>query len=733
MNSINIHKRFPFFRQLDQMDCGPTCIRMLAAHYGKTYSINYLRQRSYYSRNGVSFKGIIDAAEKIGFRTLSVKLPFQQLFSDKPSFFDLPLPCILHWDQKHFVVAYKTNKKNIYIADPAMGKLKLDYSTFQKFWTNQDGEGVAMLLEPTPDFYTQEEEVLDKTNFTYLFKYLIPHRRLLLQFCVGLLLISTFQLIFPFLTQSIVDVGIKNQNIGFVNLILLAQIMLFIGQISVEFIQNWILLHIGTRLNVSLISDFLMKLMYLPIGFFDTKKIGDLIQRIDDHTRIEQFLTGDILGTLFSMLNFIIFGIVLIYFNVPIFLVFLVSSIFYIFWIFFFLKKRREVDYQRFQALSNNQGVLIELVQGMQEIKLQNSERKRRRHWTFIQAKLFRANIKSLSISQYQDAGANFINKFKDILISYIAAKAVINGQMTLGMMLAIQYIVGQLNAPLQSVVQFIRSGQDAQISIERLGEIHQQENEQEATNQLQQIPQQGNIHIQNLSFQYNPMSSLVLQNIDLIIPRGKVTAIVGTSGSGKTTLMKLLLGFYEPTVGNIQIASTPFWQLDRSVWRSRCGAVMQDGYIFSDTIANNIAESDEYVDHQKLLHAVNSANIQGFIESLPLSYNTMIGANGVGLSQGQRQRLLIARAIYKNPDFLFFDEATNALDAKNERIIISNLNQVYTGKTVIVIAHRLSTVKNADQIVVLEQGKLVECGTHEQLTAIQGTYYKLVKDQLEL
>ena len=723
---------FPYYHQLDQMDCGPTCVRMIAAHYGKTFSIQYLRKKSYYSRNGVSFKGIIDAAEQIGFRALSVKLPFQSVLNDKPSFFDLPLPCILHWDQRHFVVAYKSNKKHIYIADPAMGKLKLDYNSFKKLWLNNDNEGVALLLEPTPEFYTQEE-VIDKTNFSYLFKYLIPHRRLLVQFCVGLLLISGFQLIFPFLTQSIVDVGIKNQNIGFVNLILIAQIMLFLGQISIEFIQNWILLHISTRLNVSLISDFLVKLMRLSIGFFDTKKIGDLIQRIDDHTRIEEFLTGNILSTLFSILNFVVFGIVLIYFNVSIFLVFFISSFLYIFWIFFFLKKRREIDYQRFQALSNNQSALIELVQGMQEIKLQNSEQKRRRNWTFIQAKLFRANIKSLSISQYQDAGANFINKFKDILISFIAAKAVINGQMTLGMMLAIQYIVGQLNAPLQSMIHFIRSAQDAKISIERLGEIHQQDNEQGSQVQLQDTPDEGDIQLQNLSFQYNPLAPLVLQNINLIIPKGKVTAIVGTSGSGKTTLMKLLLGFYAPTSGNIKIGSTPFQQVDNSLWRTKCGAVMQDGFIFSDTIANNISESDEYVDYQKLNHAVSSANIQSFIESLPLSYNTMIGGNGVGLSQGQKQRLLIARAIYKDPDFLFFDEATNALDAKNERIIVDNLNNIYTGKTVLVIAHRLSTVKNADQIVVLEQGKLVECGSHEELTALQGAYYKLVKDQLEL
>lgn len=730
---LSIRKSFPFYAQLDQMDCGPTCIKMISAFYGRKYSIGYLRDKSYFSKNGVSFKGLMDAAEQIGLRSLSVKIPFKKSMGSSPNFFDLPFPSILFWEQKHFVIVHKATKKYIHIADPAIGKLKLDHESFQKYWLNNDEKGVALILEPTPEFYNNEEEIINKTQFTYLLKYLIPYKRLLFQFCLGLLLISSFQLIFPFLTQSIVDVGIKNQNLTFINIILMAQIMLFVGQISVEFIQNWILLHVSTRLNVSLVSDFLSKLMRLSIGFFDTKKIGDLIQRIEDHTRIEDFLTGDILNTLFSLLNFIIFGIILIYFNTSIFLVFLGASFLYLGWIFFFLKKRRDVDYQRFRALSKNQGAIIELIQGMQEIKLQNSERKRRRHWTFIQAKLFKANIKSLSISQYQDSGAKFINQLKDIIISFIAAKSVINGHMTLGTMLAVQYIVGQLNAPLQRVVQFIRAGQDAKISLERLGEIHHHENEQDLQYMSTEIPEKGDIKIENLSFQYNPTSPVVLEDINLVIPRGKVTAIVGTSGSGKTTLMKLLLGFYNPVKGRIQIGITPFDQLDKTVWRGNCGAVMQDGYIFSDTIANNIAESDESVDTEKLIHAVETANIRAFIESLPVAYNTLIGPNGVGLSRGQKQRLLIARAIYKQPDFFFFDEATNSLDAKNEKVIVNNLDQVYKSKTVIVIAHRLSTVKNADQIVVLDNGVITERGNHQELTALKGAYYKLVKDQLEL
>ncbi|MEO0900159.1 MAG: peptidase domain-containing ABC transporter [Bacteroidota bacterium] len=727
-------KKFPFYRQLDQMDCGPTCLRMIAKYHGKQFSLQYLREKSYYTRNGVSLQGIMEAAEHIGYRTLPVKLPFSPNGSSAPHLLEAPFPCILHWNQEHFVVAFKAKNNHIHIADPAEGIFKLDYETFQKAWISDDEKGIALLLEPTPDFYTQEDEKLDKSNFRYLFKYLLPHKSLLAQFALGLLLISLFQLIFPFLTQSIVDVGIKNQNIGFIYLILIAQLMIFLGQISVNFIQNWLLLHVSTRINISLISDFLIKLMRLPIGFFDTKMVGDLLQRISDHSRIEAFLTGSTLRTLFSFLNLLVLGAILFFYNFYIFSVFLISSFFYIVWIFFFLKKRKEVDYQRFQELSRNQNTLIELIEGMQEIKLQNSELKRRKKWTHIQARLFRANIRSLAISQYQDAGANSINQLKDIIISFIAAKAVIDGQMTLGMMVAVQYIIGQLNGPLQNMIQFIRSGQDAQISLERLGEIHNREDEHKNQDNLQDaIPANADIHIHNLFFRYNPMDAFVLKDVNLTIPKGKITAIVGTSGSGKTTLVKLLLGFYEPTMGQIRLGNHPLDQFDKSQWRSKCGSVMQDGYIFSDSIANNISESDDQVDPIKLRKAVKTANIQDFIENLPISYNTMIGARGNGISQGQRQRVLIARAVYKNPDFLFFDEATNSLDAKNERIIVENLNHFFEGKTVVIVAHRLSTVKHADQIIVLDQGEKIEMGTHQELVSAKGAYYKLVKDQLEL
>ena len=552
---------------------------------------------------------------------------------------------------------------------------------------------------------------------------------------VGLLLGSLLQLIFPFLTQAIVDIGIANQNISFVKLILIAQFMLFFSQITVGLIQGWILLHIGTRVNISLISDFLFKLMKLPIAYFDSKMTGDLLQRIVDHKRIETFLTTSSLTALFSFFNLIIFGGVLAIYNFKIFITFLIGSVCYLLWIFLFMKKREKVDYRIFEELSENQSKLIELIQGMQEIKLQNSERKRRWEWTEIQARLFKANVRSLEITQYQDTGAGFINQAKDILISFFAAMAVIEGSMTLGAMLAISYIVGQLNAPLTQMINFIRSAQDARISLERLGEIHNLEDEEPKNLQpIELINDTQDILIEDVSFQYNKLSDFVLQNINLEIPKGKITAIVGTSGSGKTTLVKLMLGFYEPTRGNVRVGGFLVKNFRKKMWREKCGAVMQDGYIFSDTIANNIAESgDGTVDKAKLLHAVQVAHIQEFIEKLPLGYNTMIGAKGNGISQGQRQRILIARAVYKDPEYLFFDEATNALDTKNERTITENLDKFYEGRTVVVVAHRLSTVRNADQIVVFEKGKIIEKGNHESLIEKKGAYFNLIKNQLEL
>lgn len=727
-------KKFPYYRQLDAMDCGPTCLRMIADHYGRKYTLQYLREHSYLDREGVSLRGIIEAAETIGMSTMAIKLPFEGESEEEPGLLDAPLPLVAHWKQNHFVVVYKIDKKHVWVADPAFGKTKFTVAAFRKHWESDKQKGIALLLEPTPAFYEEEGEKVRVDGFWYLLRYLRPYRPLILQLVLALLLGSFFQLLFPFLTEAIVDIGIETQDIDFIYLVLMAQLMLFLGQITVNIIQSWILLHIGTRINISLISDFLIKLMRLPIGFFDQKMIGDLLQRIADQRRIEYFLTTSTLSVLFSLFNLIIFGFVLWWYNTVIFLIFLGSSILYLVWIMGWLRKRAEVDHFRFREQSENQSAIIELIQGMQEIKLQRSERKHRWNWMNIQARLFRVNMRSLRITQWQDTGANFISQIKDIFITFYVATLVIEGTMTLGMMLAVQYIIGQLNGPLVQFVNFIRTAQDARISLERLGEI-QNMDEEEMSGRLDtdMLPENGNINIEEVSFQYNKLSDFALKDINLQIPKGKVTAIVGTSGSGKTTLVKLLLGFYKPTKGTIKIGGIHLDNISKGIWRESCGAVMQDGFIFSETIARNVAESDDTVDKAKLLKAVKTANIQEFVESLPLGYNTKVGLRGNGLSQGQRQRLLISRAVYKDPSYLFFDEATNALDAQNEKVIMENMEQFFSGRTVIVVAHRLSTVKNADQIIVLEKGALVEKGTHQSLVEKKGYYYTLVKNQLEL
>jgi ATP-binding cassette, subfamily B, bacterial len=724
---------FPFYKQRDAMDCGPTCLMMVAAFYGKYYPLPYLRQHCYISRDGVSALGIMEGAEAIGLKPLTVKVTYDQNLDDG-CLMNAPLPCVAHWNQNHFIVVHKVTRTHVWIADPGAGKFKLPRKDFEKSWLSDTNQGVLILFETTPDFFKADKATPQSSlGFASLLTYLHPYRNLIVQLVIGMLLGSVFQLIAPFLTQSIVDIGIENQNIGFIYLILVGQIVLFISQLAVGF---RILLHIGTRINVAMVSDFLIKLMRLRISYFDTKMAGDLMQRIGDQTRIETFLTQSMLNIVFAFINFIVFSVVLMLYNVTIFLIFVGIAVCYITWITLFLKKRKEIDYIRFQQASDNQNSLIELIQGMPEIKLQGSERKRRQLWAGIQAKLFNTSLKSLNLGQWQDAGAGFFTQTQNLLITVIAAKAVIDGSMTLGMMMATQYIVGQLNAPLHQFIAFIRAAQDAKISMERLNEIHQELDEDDGLQDalgLETMQMPMPFHIENLSFRYNPLQDDVLKNITLTIPQGKVTAIVGTSGSGKTTLVKLLLGMHTPTQGSIKVGNLNMKHMTPNAWRKHCGAVMQDGYIFSQTIAENIAESGEILDRAKLLNAVQVANIQEFIETLPMGYNTMIGARGNGISQGQRQRLLIARAVYKNPDFLFFDEATNALDANNERIIVENLAQFFQNRTVVVVAHRLSTVKNADQIVVLEKGEMVEVGTHAELVTKRGAYFNLVKNQLEL
>jgi ATP-binding cassette subfamily B protein len=716
------------------MDCGPACLKMVANHYGLRPSLQKLRELCHISRDGVSLAGLADAAEKIGFRALAVKIKYDSN-GEIPGLVELPLPGIVHWNQNHFVVVYKISRRYVWVADPAHGKVRLTRSQFMASWCSDGDEGIALGLEPTPNM-SQHGAPYQSTTLSWsgLLSYVTPYRRLILQFLVGILVGLAFQVVFPFLSQSLIDVGVQQNNLSFVTIILIAQLVLFTSQTAVQFIQSWIILHIGKRVNVHLVSDFLMHLMRLPLGYFDSKNVGDLMQRIGDNSRVESFLTGGVLNIVFSFLTLIVFSVILAMYNLTIFFVFLLFSLLYLGWVMLFLKKRADLDYISFKQMSDNQGSLYEMIYGMQEIKLQGSERKRRWHWMDIQAQLFSVQSRSLALRQYQDFGAVFFTRSKDIIISFLSARAVIAGDITLGTMFAIQYIVGQLNAPFDQFIQFIRSAQDARLSLNRMGEITDVSPEEDPNVQaITDIPKEADIKIADLSYKYNALSPLVLQNIEINIPAGKVTAIVGASGSGKTTLLKLLLGFYPPTSGTIHIGHIPLVAIQKSAWRGLCGTVMQDGYIFSDTIGANIAESSETVQFDRLDHALHVANIQDFVYGMPLSYNTMIGAKGNGVSQGQRQRILIARAVYKNPEYLFFDEATNSLDATNERTIMDNLNEFFQNKTVVVVAHRLSTVKNADQIIVLDQGKVVEQGTHRDLVEQRGAYWTLVQNQLDL
>lgn len=696
-------KKFPHYKQHDQMDCGPTCLRMVAKYYGRNYTLQKLRDLCQISREGVSLLGISEAAENIGFRSLGAKLTVEQLE-------EAQLPCVLHWRQNHFVVLYKVKRGNYYIADPAKGLLVYSTAEFIQNWlaSRELNDGISLLISPTPAFYEQEGEKANTVSWSFLLRYLTTYRQLILQLIFGLGIGSMLQLITPFLTQSVVDIGINTRNLNFIYVILIAQVMLFLGSTSVDFIRSWILLHISTRINVSILTDFLIKLMRLPMSFFDAKMTGDIMQRMSDQSRIQSFLTGSTLNIIFSLFNFVIFAFVLAYYNTSIFFVFAVSSVLYTGWILMFLKTRRDLDFKRFDLSSKNQSAIVQLIGGMQEIKLNNCEQQKRWDWEHIQASLFRFSVKGLALGQYQQAGSFFINQGKNIIITFLSAKAVIEGHITLGGMMAVQYIVGQLNSPVEQFLGFIQSFQDARISLERLNEIHQMEDEEPADQHYQpDLPFDKSITIRNLTFRYpGAGNDPVLENIDLHIPEGKTTAIVGMSGSGKTTILKLLLRFYRWEKGEIEVGDSKLKQISIKSWRKSCGTVMQDGFIFSDTITNNIAVGEETPDKKRLHHAVKVANIQEFVENLPNGFNTKIGAEGNGISQGQRQRVLIARAVYKNPDYMFFDEATNALDANNERVIMNNLQEFFRGRTVVIVAHRLSTVSNADNIIMLHKGK---------------------------
>ena len=714
------------------MQCGLACMAMICYHWGQEYSVKFLNKFCTASKDGVSFKGLSDLSDTLGLHCISGKVSIQELR-------ECPLPAILHWNQNHFIVLYKIKNNKFYIADPSKGKLVHNETEFSQHFisltSDNKEKGLAMFFEPTEKFgVIKDDTINNERNFKFLSKYIFKHKLYFIQIILGMIFACCMQLLFPFLTQSIVDTGIHTKNIGLIWLILIGELTIVIGRTITDVIRNWLLLHISMRINISIVSDFFIKLLKLPMAFFDTKLMGDIFQRISDHDRIQKFLTSQILKISFAVLSFFIFGIVLCYYNITVFLIFLIGSFLYATWITLFLRKRRKIDYNLFEQQAANQNRTYQFITGIQEIKLQNCEIRRRLEWEDTQADLFKVQMDSLKLQLQQESGGIFINEIKNIVITVITATCVISGDISLGMMLAVQYIIGQLNSPIEQVVAFIYSLQDVKISLERINEIHNAENEDNhIKNNITNLSDKT-ITIKNLSFSYDPHAiTKTLDNITLNIPSGKITAIVGSSGSGKTTLIKLILGYYSNISGSILIQNQDIRNINLKDWRSHCGVVMQDGVIFSESIARNIAVEDGDIDYTRLEYAAQIANIHDYIMSLPLKYNTQIGRDGMGLSQGQKQRILIARAVYKNPDFIFLDEATNALDAKNEKIIVENLNKFYSGKTVVVVAHRLSTVKNADQIIVIDEGKVVESGEHYSLIAQKGKYYNLIHNQLEL
>ncbi len=723
---------FKVYRQLDSMDCGPACLKMILNYHGKQISSSKIKEDTQLGKLGTSLLDLSEAAERYGYHTMSAKVSFKELR-------DLPLPCILHWNQNHFVVLTSIKKTTIKIADPASGLISYSQNEFLHNWVgaleNDIQKGIVLIMIPTPGFYEEEYDKEQSRSSIFVREFFRKYKNQFVQLVLGLSLSSLIQLLFPFLTQSIVDTGIGTHNLSFVQLILIAQLSLFFGRIMIEFIRGRTLLYLSTHINLTILSEFWAKLMRLPLSFYDSRNSGDILQRINDHHRIENFITGSFLQTIFSLINLSIFSLILFFYNKSTFLIFSIGSAMYFGWIYTFLKYRKSLDIKRFSVASRESSLTVQLIQGMHEIKLNGAELLKRWEWESIQASLFKLNFKSLSLSQYQQAGAFFINEGKNALITYLIVKSVLDGELTFGAMVAVQYVIGQLNNPIEQLVTFAQQAQDAKLSITRLNDIHELEEEEPINRQfLQKLPDERSIVFENFFFTYSRSGKIpVLKNINFVIPQGKITAIVGSSGSGKTTLLKIILKFYESYEGTIRIGGVDFKSLSSKAWRAHCGSVTQDSFIFSDTIASNIALGDETPSFEKLTRACRIACILEFIESLPLGLDTKIGSEGIGISAGQRQRILIARAVYKNPSFILFDEATNALDANTEYKIIKNLEEFFKGRTVLVVAHRLSTVRNADNIIVIENGSIVEQGTHLSLSETKGRYFELLKNQLEL
>ena len=720
--------KFPNFRQLDTMDCGPACLKIISKHYGKNLSMKRLRDLCNINREGVSLLDISRAADNIGLRSFALRATHTDLEKK------IPLPCIIHWEYSHFVVVYKVNHDKTYVSDPRLGLVSYKTKEFCDFWKKKNDRGYVLAIEPSPKFYDIDADIQDNRTGNY-FSYLMPYKKFLIQVFFGMVMGVFLNLLFPFITQSIVDIGIENKDYDFINILLFASIVLSISSAVSNFVQSRIMLFVADRINISMVSNFINKLMNLPLSFFERKMTSDILARVSDHNRIQSFVFETFLSMTIAILSFVVYSIILVYYQASLFFVFISGSLLYTGWIFIFLKRRRRLDSKYFGATVVNQNEIIQVVDGIDDIKVNNLQQRKKWDWEQSRMRIFNLNIKMLNLLEIQNIGTTIIDNLKNVLITFFSAKAVIDGDMTLGMMLAVQYIIGQMNGPVGKLIGYIHSYQDARISMERVNEVmHDEKEEIKYVGPPFPSPENISIKIENLSFSYHSTSALILDNISLVIPEGKMTAIVGASGSGKSTLLKLLMRFYDSYTGKISVGNgIDLQSVDIDHWRSNCGSILQNGKIFSDTILKNIVLDDENINIDKLNEAIDTANLREFIESKPLKLYTLVGHGGNGISGGQAQRLLIARAVYKDPKLLLMDEATNALDAKNEREITLRLLKIFKNKTTVVIAHRLSTIQAADQIIVFNKGKIVECGTHEELMVREEHYYDLISNQIPM
>lgn len=719
-----ILKHFPVEYQMDSQDCGPASLKIIAKHFGRYYSLQYLRDRCGITNQGISLLDLSTGAENIGLRTLAIKCTIEEVITS------VPFPTILFWNENHFVVLYHADKKHMWVSDPAKGRIKYTHEEFRRGWyPKKENKGVLLAVEPTVDFQkNKQQKEREKNSFINILRYFIPYKKSFMTIFVIMFIVTLFQGILPFISKAVIDVGIKTFDLNFINMVLIGNICILLSITIFNVIRDWLLLHITSRVNIALISDYLIKLMKLPVTFFENKLLGDILQRARDHERIRNFIMNNSLSLIFSIFTFIIFGIILLIYNAIIFYIFLAGSILYVLWVLLFLSIRRKLDWEYFELISKDQSYWVETVSAIQDIKIYNYEKHRRWKWEEIQARLYKVNKRVLNVTNSQNMGAQFIENIKNMSIVFYCASAVITGDITFGIMISTQFVIGMLNGPLIQFINFIISAQYAKISFLRMNEIHQLEDEEAPLSiSTSIIPACRDMILENVHFQYSVNAPMILKNIYLQIPQNKVTAIVGGSGSGKSTLLKLLVRLYKPSYGEIKMGGMNVSIINLKHWREICGVVMQDGKLFSDTIVNNIILDDEHINYDRLHEVCRIAQIEDEINSMPKGYETMIGETGRGLSGGQKQRLLIARALYKKPDFLFLDEATNSLDVINERKIVEALNNAFNNRTVVIIAHRLSTVRNADQIVVMNQGYIAEIGRHDELIEKKGYYYSLV------